>query len=69
MFAARTLKGTSAEAASETGTWTKHQGAITCLQPVAKSARGLSRFSTSGSDGRLVVWDLPGPLPAAALGL
>ena len=73
MFTSRVTKGAGAgDGGGETGPWTKHQGAITCLKALAVTAKGaVSRFSTSGSDGRLVIWDVATlkHLPAAALGL
>jgi actin related protein 2/3 complex subunit 1A/1B len=76
MFAARVTKGVTSpggvgEAAGDSGDWRKHQGAITCIQAMARSPCGdVSKFSTSGVDGRLVIWNVAEMrhLPAAALG-
>lgn len=60
-FSSRVGKG---ESASESSTaagalWTKHQGAITCVQAVARAPSGaVTAFSTSGLDGRVVVWNV-----------
>lgn len=63
VFAAMVFKGQSAQAASETDLWTKHQAAITNLLPysVAGGAAGgkVTKVSTSGLDGRVVCWDVP----------
>lgn len=75
MFAARVTKGVGGGGAGESaeaGLWTKHQGAITCVQAMARNAKGsVTKFSTSGLDGRVIIWDLTAlkHLPAAALGL
>jgi actin related protein 2/3 complex subunit 1A/1B len=37
---------------------TVHQNTITCLRPYDISARGVQKFSSSGLDGQIVVWDL-----------
>jgi len=76
MFAARVTKGVSSpggagEAAGDSGDWRKHQGAITCIQAMARTPGGdVSKFSTSGVDGRLVIWNVAEMrhLPAVALG-
>lgn len=34
-----------------------HQNAITQIYPYASSPSGISKFSTTGVDGRLVIWD------------
>lgn len=52
--------------------WKQHQSAITCLLP-SGAPSGSSTFpsvSTTGMDGRLVMWDLlKSKVPAANLGL
>lgn len=77
MFAARVSKGVGGGAggageSSEAGLWTKHQGAITCMRAMTRNAKGaVTKFSTSGLDGRVIIWDLTAlkHLPAATLGL
>lgn len=56
MFAAKTTTGTSGATSSKV--WTKHQAAITGLKVLSKPGEAASRFTTSGIDGRIVVWDL-----------
>ncbi|OQR94352.1 actin-related protein 2/3 complex subunit [Achlya hypogyna] len=56
-------RGQSASATSgDKGTlWTKHEAAITSLQPFTKSANGsISELTSSGLDGRIVKWKLSG---------
>ena len=60
-FSSRVSKGESAADSSSAASalWTKHQGAITCLQAMARAPSGaVTSFSTSGLDGRVVVWTL-----------
>lgn len=59
-FSSRVGKGESASESSSAGAlWTKHQGAITCVQAVARAPSGaVTAFSTSGLDGRVVVWNV-----------
>lgn len=69
LFAAKVDRGigqaggaTDGSAAGEaSGEWTKHQASITFIQPYRRSVNDkqvLTAFSTSGIDGRVVVWDL-----------
>lgn len=59
MFAAKVNLGQSSPV-EVSGEWMKHQGAITCLQAYAASAGGkVEKFSASGNDGRIVVWQVP----------
>lgn len=73
LFAAKVDKGMSGADTEASGTalWTKHQGAIMSLRAYAGSAGKTHSFSTSGNDGRVVVWDIKAlpHLPAAGLGL
>lgn len=57
MFASKAKTGTS-DGGGSASVWTKHQGAITDLQPYSAPGGSVSAFSTVGTDGRLVVWDL-----------
>ena len=51
--------------------WTQHESAITCIKQIgAAGAQTFSKFSTSGCDGRLVVWDVDAlEVDKAAIGL
>ena len=70
-FSSRVGKGESAgeSGAAERALWTKHQGAITCIQPVARApgSGAVTSFSTSSLDGRLVVWSVARDLKHIAL--
>jgi len=59
-FASKVNKGQAAGSGAEEA-WTKHANAITCLQAyraAATRAPATRAFSSSGLDGRVVVWDL-----------
>lgn len=43
---------------NDTALETVHQNAITCLCLYAGTKGAVSKFSTSGVDGQLVVWDM-----------
>ncbi|KAJ1332463.1 hypothetical protein BSLG_008765 [Batrachochytrium salamandrivorans] len=47
-----------AQAITEAELMTTHQNTITSVRPYAGSGNGISKFTSSGVDGRLVVWDL-----------
>jgi WD40 repeat protein len=51
--------------------WMKHQGAITCIGSYATKAggKGITQISTSGNDGKIVIWNLPQYAHLAALKL
>ena len=75
MFASKVNKGQAAGSGAE-DPWTRHTNAITYLQPyraAATAAPATRAFSTSGVDGRVVVWDLvdiaPPELDLRAAGL
>ncbi|KAI9004054.1 WD40-repeat-containing domain protein [Gaertneriomyces semiglobifer] len=41
-----------------------HQNTITCVRPYATSGENVTQFSTTGVDGKLVIWKLSGPVSA-----
>jgi len=57
LFKNKVDKGT--EVTAETKINTKHQNAITNLQPYKKSGADVVQYSTSGLDGGIVIWDSP----------
>jgi len=68
MFAAKASKGTAT--ATDGKVWTKHQAAITSMQVYSPPGAPRSAFSTSGIDGRVVMWDLrKAGIPLAGTGL
>jgi actin related protein 2/3 complex, subunit 1A/1B len=48
----------AARGSGDTVLHTMHQNTITSVRPYGGSAGGISHVSTSGVDGRLVVWDV-----------
>jgi actin related protein 2/3 complex subunit 1A/1B len=54
MFRQMDLRGKSKD---DTQLKTVHQNTITMIRPYAASGNGLSQFSSSGVDGRIVVWN------------
>jgi actin related protein 2/3 complex subunit 1A/1B len=62
MFASKTSKGQSSQSNIEAEIWTKHQNAIVSIKAyTASSSSGtpvIKSFSTSGNDGRVVIWNL-----------
>jgi actin related protein 2/3 complex subunit 1A/1B len=62
MFASKVTRGQAAgadDAASSSSSWMRHNNAITYLKAFRVAASGaVTAFSTSGDDGRVVVWDL-----------
>jgi actin related protein 2/3 complex subunit 1A/1B len=64
LFKNKTVRGQDTKGDSD-GLKTRHESAITCLQRV-----GPSKFSTSGLDGKFIIWDLPAlEISMATLGL
>jgi hypothetical protein len=64
--------GDKKEAVALDNTWKQHQSAITCLLPggAPSGSPTFPSVSTTGMDGRLVMWDLlKSSVPAATLGL
>eukprot|EP01117_Protostelium_nocturnum_P020492 TRINITY_DN9240_c0_g1_i1.p2 TRINITY_DN9240_c0_g1~~TRINITY_DN9240_c0_g1_i1.p2 ORF type:complete len:357 (-),score=100.80 TRINITY_DN9240_c0_g1_i1:167-1237(-) len=53
LFKTKDSQGTDA---NETKLLTKHQNTINCVQPFQKSGENVSKYSTSGMDGSLIVW-------------
>jgi len=47
------------EGQTETKLTTKHQNAITCIQPFKKAGNIVQQYSTSGLDGCILIWDAP----------
>ena len=59
LFQNKTRSGQDSKAESDM-LWTQHDNAITCIASAAAASKGpVDKISTSGLDGRLVVWDLP----------
>lgn len=58
LFQNKTRSGQDAKADSDT-LWTQHDNAITCIANASVSRGPVDKVSTSGLDGRLVIWDLP----------
>jgi len=52
LFEAKSNQGTSNTTNASTSIKTKHEGAITCI-----TSTGANKFSTTGLDGRLVLWN------------
>ena len=72
LFVNKTTKGQASSTTEEL--WTRHNNAITYLKSYKLSSSGnISAFSTSGDDGRVVIWDLvkinPPELNLQSLGL
>jgi actin related protein 2/3 complex subunit 1A/1B len=64
-FVSKVNKGQAAASAAEEA-WTRHSNAITYLQPFRAAATrepATRAFSTSGLDGRVVVWDVVAMAP------
>ncbi|TPX11214.1 uncharacterized protein E0L32_001032 [Thyridium curvatum] len=55
MFRQMDLKG---KAKDDTQLKTVHQNTITTIRPYEESGSGVSKFSSSGVDGRLVIWSI-----------
>jgi len=55
MFQSKVDMGTTE---NETTLTTQHQNAINCLQPFAASGPKVTKFSTTGVDGKLVIWTI-----------
>jgi actin related protein 2/3 complex subunit 1A/1B len=47
---------TMGTATNETTLSTKHQNTISCVQPFTKSGENVSKYSTTGLDGAIVIW-------------
>jgi actin related protein 2/3 complex subunit 1A/1B len=59
MWASKVNRGQSGDASKKDDKlWTKHTNAITCIKPYSQNGGGAVKFSTSGLDGNIVVWDL-----------
>lgn len=68
----QTNKAPAAKKDNVDNTWKQHQSAITCLLPsgAPSGSPTFPMISTTGMDGRLVMWDLlKSKVPAANLGL
>jgi len=58
VFVSKVDKGQ--ESVVETRLETKHQNAVSCIQPYKSSNNGtVSQYSLSGADGNLSIWDAP----------
>jgi len=55
MFQSKVDMGTTE---NETTLNTQHQNAINCLQPFAASGGKVNKFSTTGVDGKVVIWNV-----------
>ncbi|KAG6609470.1 Actin-related protein 2/3 complex subunit [Phytophthora cinnamomi] len=61
LFESKVTRGQSSDATQHDKNmlWMKHESNITCIQPYARSpSGGVTEFSTSALDGRVVVWKL-----------
>ncbi|CAI5729793.1 unnamed protein product [Peronospora destructor] len=61
LFESKVTRGQSSDATQldKDMLWMKHESNITCIQPYAQSASGgVTEFSTSALDGRVVLWKL-----------
>ena len=58
-----------ASSGSESELLTVHQNTITSVRPYAGAPGAVSQVSTSGVDGKLVVWDANAVTPLTAAGL
>ncbi|RMX63184.1 hypothetical protein DD238_005875 [Peronospora effusa] len=61
LFESKVMRGQSSDATQldKDMLWMKHESNITCIQPYAQSASGgVTEFSTSALDGRVVLWKL-----------
>ncbi|ETP38146.1 hypothetical protein F442_14175 [Phytophthora nicotianae P10297] len=61
LFESKVTRGQTSDATQHDKNmlWMKHESNITCIQPYAKSASGgVTEFSTSALDGRVVLWKL-----------
>ncbi|EEY62532.1 actin-related protein 2/3 complex subunit, putative [Phytophthora infestans T30-4] len=61
LFESKVTRGQSSDATQldKNMLWMKHESNITCIQPYTKSASGgVTEFSTSALDGRVVLWKL-----------
>jgi hypothetical protein len=58
-FKQMVTRGQESDSASE-ALWTKHTNAITCMKPYADGTwkSKTDAFTTSGMDGRIVVWSV-----------
>ena len=57
IFQSKTARGQDAAAQGDK-LMTRHENCITCIQNLSPNAAQCTKFSTSGLDGRVVVWDL-----------
>jgi actin related protein 2/3 complex subunit 1A/1B len=57
LFQNKTRVGQDAKSEGDT-LWTQHDNAITCIGNFSKAPGPVEKISTTGLDGRLVIWDL-----------